>query len=122
MKIRKFLVTFLLCVLCIGADLKKNGSNYKLFPGNYPHDDYQIFTDSLERDLVSDASQNTTDESGPKNGKIIKNHKDKKKTDQENKHNLPSSTIKLTKEEKERLETDVMLMNLEAVGLQDLKF
>ena len=47
---------------------------------------------------------------------------DKKKADQENKHNLPSSTIKLSKEEKERLETDVMLMNLESVGLQDLKF
>ena len=76
----------------------------------------------MERDLISDASQNTTDESGPKNGKILKNHMDKKKTDQENKHNLPSSTIKLTKEEKERLETDVMLMNLESVGLQDLKF
>ena len=76
----------------------------------------------MERDLISDASQNTTDESGPKNGKINKNHMDKKKTDQENKHNLPSSTIKLTKEEKERLETDVMLMNLESVGLQDLKF
>ena len=76
----------------------------------------------MERDLISDTSQNTTDESGPKNGKINKNHMDKKKTDQENKHNLPSSTIKLTKEEKERLETDVMLMNLEAVGLQDLKF
>ena len=47
---------------------------------------------------------------------------DKKGTDQENKHNLPTSTIKLTKAEKERLETNVMLMNLESVGLQDLKF
>ena len=85
-----------------------------------------IILDSLERDLISDTSQNTSEDASKKanaNGTTSRKNsskKVKKSEKPENKHNLPSSTIKLTKEEKERLANDVMLMNLESVGLQDL--
>jgi len=91
--------------------------------------------DSLEeeKDLMSDASQNTSEDASKKdnaNDKTTSRTSSfrlrskvtevKKTVMPENNHNLPSPTIKLTKEEKERLKNDVMLMNLEAVGLQDL--
>ena len=81
---------------------------------------------------MSDTSQNTSEDASKKSNEKEKTSRTssfrlrskvtevKKSEMPENKHNLPSSTIKLTKEDKERLKTDVMLMNLESVGLQDL--
>ena len=96
---------------------------------------YFLYLDSLEeeKDLMSDASQNTSEDASKKDNANEKTTSRtssfrlrskvtevKKTVMPENNHNLPSPTIKLTKEEKERLKNDVMLMNLEAVGLQDL--